>query len=135
MLVETCANMACRADQKPASHSQLSLLIMACATGVNHIIIPWIYSYSWSSIKPALPACLIQSIWPKHCCCISSKRLNKEKEDQLLERLGNPVAADLVKTEVFSASVCLGLENMDTWASLLGERDQGGEQLPAIDEG
>lgn len=43
VLAEICANTACRADQKPASHSQLSLLIVACATGANHIIIRWIY--------------------------------------------------------------------------------------------
>lgn len=46
VLAETCANTACRAGQKPASHSQLSLLIMACATGANHVVIRRIYSCS-----------------------------------------------------------------------------------------
>lgn len=44
MLAETCASTACRAGQKPTSPSQLSLLIMACATRANHIIIHHIYS-------------------------------------------------------------------------------------------
>lgn len=44
VLAGTCASTACRADQKPTSPSQLSLLIMACATGANHIVIRGIYS-------------------------------------------------------------------------------------------
>lgn len=39
VLAETCTRKACRADQKPTSHSQFSLLIMACTIRVNHIII------------------------------------------------------------------------------------------------
>lgn len=45
VLAETCTSKACRADQKPTSHSQFSLPIMACAIRVNHIVICCIYLY------------------------------------------------------------------------------------------
>lgn len=71
-------------------------------------------------------ACLIQGIWPKHCCHISSKRLNKK--DSLLEGVGVPVTADPVQTGDLSASVFASV--LKTWTA-----ESSSQQLVRVKSG
>ena len=53
----------------------------------------------------------------------------------MLKGVGDPVTADPVKVGVLNALFASAFRNKDSQASVLGERDQGGEKLPAVDEG
>lgn len=91
VLAETCTSKACRADQKPTSHSQFSLLIMACAVRVNHIVVSRIYLYLFLKFHKDFFTRLANS---KHLVkAFGSIRLNNWNEEPLLEEVGDLVTA------------------------------------------
>lgn len=69
----------------------------------------------------------------KSCYCrISRKSLNKEYVGWLLSGVGGLVTADTQKTEVPSAAIVLVFTNKVSQVSVISERVEGVEELPAV---
>lgn len=105
VLVETLCK-SCRAGQKPTTHSQFSLLIVACAIRMNHSVVCQIYLHLFLKFHKA---CFTRLGNSKHLfealLLLMLPQALQENQDSLLKEVGDQVTAEtvLVLNAVFAS--------------------------------